>query len=105
MRFVGLWALSGFHFTLLLPFYYPIILAIYIGMSTNFPGNKSLRDLLSLLNLVSWYKGITRLKYFEQSRIFIHLLEMVIYDVITFLKIFVYAMLMFASTFFILLMD
>lgn len=60
---------------------------------------------MALLNFVSWYKGITLLKYFEATRIFIHLLEQVMVDVVTFLKIFLYAMLMFSSTFFILFMD
>lgn len=55
-----------------------------------------------LINLITWFKSITFLKFFTKTRIFIHLLKQVMVDIFGFLQICLYSTIMFTSCFFIL---
>ena len=59
-------------------------------------------DFLMLINLITWFKSIQFLKFFTMTRIFIHLLKEVVYEIGGFLQICLYATLMFSTCFFIL---
>lgn len=62
-------------------------------------------EYIAFLNFISWVKMITLLKFFTGTRIFIHLLEQVVIDIASFLQIFFFSCVMFATTFFLLGME
>ena len=100
----GKWDLDGFSWKLLARFYFPCFLSLYVLLDHLLDNDTFTLKLeyLMLINLVTWFKSITFLKFFTRTRIFIHLLNRVLKEIFGFLEICLYSTLMFSSCFFII---
>lgn len=100
----GKWQLDGFSWILIARFYFPFFITLYVILD-HFLDNDTFTlklEYLMLINLVTWFKSITFLKFFTRTRIFIHLLSRILKEIKGFLEICLYSTLMFSSCFFII---
>ena len=79
---------------------YLILLMIYLIFELGYQEKYGhLNFLLGLVNFVSWMQGMSKLRVFRQTRIFIHLVRQVIHEMNTFLVILIGAIFALSTTY------
>lgn len=76
------------------------LLIIYLVFEMRYQDEyKHLNFLLAIVNLVSWIQGLSRLRAFRQTRIFIHLVKQVIYQMTSFVIVLIGSILALSTTY------